>query len=322
MAVFTNLTEVEIKDILSNYNIGSLVAFEGIAEGVENTNFKIQTNQNSYILTIYEKRVNPNDLPFFIDLQKSLSDMGFACPKPIADKNNNFIGEIVEKKYTIVSFLFGKWKKELTITDVTKAGEMLAKLHNITSHLTQEKFSRGNAMSIEFWRNTYNPVKSSAEEKFPQLKDLVENAFQIIDSSWSQNLPKAVIHADYFPDNVLFDNDEISGVIDFYMSCQDFLAYDLAIALNAWCFEPDFSFNLSKSKALLVAYNKVRKLTNEEIKNFRILCVGGSLRFLSSRAYDYFNRPPNAIVNVKDPAEYIAKLEFHLRVKSVEEYGF
>jgi homoserine kinase type II len=321
MAVFTNLTELDINQILSGYEISSLISFEGIAEGVENTNYKIQTNQNSYILTIYEKRVDPNDLPFFIDLQKSLRDMGFACPKPIANKNNNFIGEIAGKKYTIVSFLSGKWKKELTVEDVSKAGEMLAKFHNITSNLPKEKFNRPNSMSIEFWRNTYNAVKIQAEEKFPKLKEAISDAYEIIDLSWPQNLPKAVIHADYFPDNVLFDNGEVSGVIDFYMSCQDFLAYDLAIALNSWCFEPDFSFNLTKSKALLAAYNKVRKLTKDEIKNFRILCIGGSLRFLSSRAYDYFNRQQNAIVNVKDPAEYIAKLRFHLNVKSYNEYG-
>ena len=318
MAVFTKLSEDDFKSILGNYDIGEYVNAEGIAEGVENTNYKLVTDKNSYILTVYEKRVRAEDLPFFMSLQKKLCDVSFPCPMPIANKNGKIINQISKKNYTIVTFLKGQWPREINLNHIKDGAAALAKFHNVTKNIND--LGRENSLGKKFWIETYSKIKTQAEEKFNGLKEAAEKGFSEINKI-PDNLPKGIIHADFFPDNVLFENEKVSGVIDFYMACNDNYAYDLAIMINSWCFEKDHSFNKNKMKALIETYNSIRKIENHELESLNLLCIAGSIRFLCSRLHDYFIRDENAIVNVKDPAEYLEKLKFHLTIKSYKDYG-
>jgi homoserine kinase type II len=320
VAVFTKLSENDFRSILTGYSIGDFVSAEGIAEGVENTNYKVTTSSNTYILTVYEKRVKSEDLPFFIGLQKKLNETGFPCPKPLSNNKNELIGKFGDKNYTIVSFVNGAWPKAIGADEITEAARALANFHNITKAISASEFSRDNSLGKKFWIETYAKIKDKAEDKYTGLKELSEKAFAKIEKI-PENLPKSIIHADYFPDNVLFDGGKVSGVIDFYMACNDAMVYDLAIMINSWCFEKDGSFNVSKSSKLIHTYNSVRPLTQEEIASLPLLCVAGCVRFMCSRLHDYFIRDENAVVNIHDPAEYIEKLRFNLQVKSYKEYG-
>ncbi len=319
MAVFTKLEKEDFEQVLSLYDIGQLSSFEGINEGIENTNYILRTTQDNYIFTVYEKRVSASDLPFFMSLMENLNESNFPCPLPVHQKTGAIIGKIFSKNYTIVSMLKGKWPRTIGNNEVFKAGEALGKLHSSSSKFSY--LTRKNSMGKDFWIETYSKVKDKAENHFDGLRENIKEAFEAI-NNWPDNLPSGIIHGDYFPDNVLFDNDNVSGVIDFYMSCNDFYAYDLAIALNSWCFERDFSFNITKAGLMLKGYNSQRNLSENELENLNILSVGACLRFLSTRLYDYFNQVEGANVNVKNPKEYLEKLKFHLQVKGHKEYGF
>jgi homoserine kinase type II len=255
-----------------------------------------------------------------MDLQKRLNDMGFLCPKPIASKNGNLINSHSRKNYTIVSFLNGKWSLDVGLSEIEQGAKALAEFHNLTEKINKEGLSRDNSLGKKFWIDTYAKIRTQAEEKFTGLKEAANQGFSEMEKI-PDNLPKAIIHADFFPDNVLFENKNVSGVIDFYMACTDNTAYDLAIMLNSWCFEKDFSFNKKKAEKLLNTYNSIRKLQQNELESFRLLGIAGSIRFMCSRLHDYFIRDESAIVNVKDPVEYIEKLKFHLSVRSYKEYG-
>lgn len=318
MAVFTQISDEEFSSILTQYDIGRFVTAEGISEGVENTNYRIFTDKDKFIFTVYEDRVDISDLPFFIQLQKKLFDSGFRCPNPIANSNGDIINSYKEKYFTIVSHIKGKWERSLSNNVVLKAGEALADMHVKTSSF--KGLSRENSMGRDFWFETYDKVKEKSEDAFPELVQIVEKTRKILMDKWPKGLETGIIHADYFPDNVMFYDKEVSGVIDFYMSCNDVFIYDLAIALNAWCFEKDCSFNITKAKIFLSSYNKKRQLSNDELNNLPIICLGASMRFLSTRLYDYF-KESDGLVSKKDPKEYIEKLKFHLQVDSFSEYG-
>jgi len=320
MAVFTKVSDSEFASLLKNYNIGEFKLSKGISEGVENTNYIIETTKNKFIFTIYEDRVDVKDLPFFLGLQKHLNASGFLCPKPVANKAGDIINHFKGKCFSIVSFIQGKWPKTITNNEVKKASDALAKLHNASTLLPSD-LSRGNSMNKDFWLKTYESVKEKACLEYKELELIVDHAKEIINKSWPSHLPKGIIHADYFPDNVMFNNDKVSGVIDFYMACEDIFAYDLAIALNAWCFEKDDAFNVTKAKIFLNNYNNERNLSNEELEMLPTLCIGASLRFLSTRLYDKFKDSEGATVTAKDPKEYIEKLKFHLQVSSFSDYG-
>ncbi len=319
MAVFTKLSDSDFKAILSHYNIGDYKNSEGIAEGVENTNYKLETTKGNFILTVYEKRVKADDLPFFMNLQKKLNEIGFPCPMPIDNDEGKLISKIKDKNFTIVTFLKGKSPKTIGNDEVSEAGHILGFFHKLSSGFGRDIY-RPNTMAKSFWIETYSKVKEKAESHFTDLKSATEKAFNLV-NKWPDELPKGVIHADFFPDNVLYNQGKISGVIDFYMACNDLLSYDLAIALNSWCFEKDHAFNITKARLMLKAYNKTRKLSEEELENLPVLCIGASLRFLSTRLFDYFNQNQDALVKVKDPREYLEKLKFHLQVRSHTEYG-
>ena len=322
MAVYTKLSEKELKDFFAKYSLGKVLNYNGIKEGIENTNYFIQTEKGKYILTLYEKRVEEKDLPFFISLMKNLFDKGFPSPEPIININGNYISEISGKKAAVVSFLEGSSKKKLNPNDCKEIGTFTAKLHTITKNLTGK---RENKLSINSWRKIYNKVKKDCSKIHPNLIPVIEKNLGEIEENWPKDISAGIIHADLFPDNIFFKSNKLSGIIDYYFSCYDFYAFEIAICLNALCFEginENLSFNVTKAKKFIDGYSDVRKLTDSEKKNFKILCQGAALRFLLTRVFDYLNLTQGALVKIKDPVEYLKRLEFHNNVKNYQDYFF
>ena len=322
MAVYTKFSEKKIKEILLNYSIGNLNSFQEIQEGIENTNYFLLVNNKKYILTIYEKRVKEEDLPFFAKLMGGLNSSGFKCPVPILNKDNNPITEFNNKKLMIVSFIEGKAKKTLSPNDCKIIGLEAAKMHEITKNF---KISRKNDLSVNSWRNLFESVKEQCTKIHKDLPKLIESNLIDVEKHWPKNLPYGIIHADLFNDNIFFKNDRFSGVIDFYFSCNDFYAFEIAICFNALCFDgnqSNLSFNVTKAKNFIDGYNEIRKITNEEKKSIKVLSQGSALRFLLTRVFDALNTVEGAIVKVKDPIEYLKRLEFHKNSKDFEDYFF
>ena len=322
MAVYTKLSENELKKFFSNYNLGKLLNYKGIKEGIENTNYFIKTEKGKFILTLYEKRVEEKDLPFFISLMRNLFDKNFPSPEPIVNKNGNYISEILEKKAAVVSFLDGYAKKILNPSNCCEVGINTAKLHLITKDLTGK---RENKLSVNSWRKIYNKVKKDCSKIHASLPKIVEKNLDVIEKNWPKNIPSGIIHADLFPDNIFFEGNKLSGIIDYYFSCYDFYAFEIAICLNALCFEgknENLSFNVTKAKKFIDGYSSIRKLTEEEKKSLKVLCQGAAIRFLLTRVFDYLNLTEGAIVKIKDPVEYLKRLEFHDNVKNYQDYFF
>ena len=318
MAVYTEVTDEELDAFVALYDVGDVLSCKGIAEGVENSNYLLRTKKGTFILTLYEKRVNPNDLPFFLSLMDHLSSHGISCPVPIKQRSNETLGNLADRPATIVSFLEGMWMRRPKTTHCSELGKSLAKLH-----LEAKTFSleRTNALSVDSWRNIFEKSHQRADEVQAGLCDLIYTELEVLEQHWPKNLPKGIIHADLFPDNVFFLNEKVTGFIDFYFACNDFWAYDLAICLNAWCFEPDLSFNVTKARALLTGYRKVRPLTKEEFNSLPLLARGSALRFLLTRLHDWLRVPKGALVTPKDPLEYLGKLRVHQTAKSATDYG-
>ena len=320
MAVYTKLDKEKISSILSNYNLGNLKKFEGIKEGIENTNYSIETDKGKYILTIYEKRVNKHDLPFFSELMLGLSNKGFICPKPISNKNKEYISSFENKKFMIASYLEGKSKNNLSPAECKIVGREAGRLHELTKNFT---FKRRNNLSVESWRKIFDQVKDKCSKIHPDLPKLIEGNLIDIEKDWPNNLPRGIIHADLFSDNIFFKKNKFSGFIDFYFSCNDFYAFEIAICFNALCFEgikKNLSFNVTKAKNFIEGYNEIRKISEEEKKSIKVLSQGAALRFLLTRVFDYINIVDNAVVKIKDPIEYLKRLEFHKNAKSFEDY--
>ena len=322
MAVYTNLSENNLKDFFSKYNLGKLVNYKGIQEGIENTNYLIQTDKGKFILTVYEKRVREKDLPFFMGLMKNLFDENFPCPKPIINKNGSYITEVAKKKAAVISFLDGFSKKELTPDNCHTVGVQTAKLHMITRNL---KVKRENRLSVNSWRKFYKNVQNDCFKIYPNLAKIIKINLEEIEKNWPKNIPSGIIHADLFPDNIFFKGNKLTGIIDFYFSCYDFYAFEIAICLNALCFEgqkENLSFNVTKAKKFVDGYSSVRKLLEEEKKSLKILCQGAAIRFLLTRVFDYLNLIEGAMVKTKDPIEYLKRLEFHNSVTNYHDYFF
>ena len=320
MAIYTKLNKEQVNNILLNYKLGNLKKFEGIKEGIENTNYFIETEKGKYILTIYEKRVNKSDLPFFSKLMLETSKKNFICPKPISNKDNNYISDLNDKKFMIVSFLDGKSKNNLSPSECKTVGVEIAKFHEITKNFN---FKRENDLSIKSWRRIFTQVKDKCNKIHPDLPKLIEANLINIEKEWPKNLPSGIIHADLFNDNIFFKNNKFSGFIDFYFSCNDFYAFEIAICFNALCFDglkQNLSFNVTKAKKLMEGYNEIRKISKDEKKSIKVLSQGAALRFLLTRVFDYLNTVDNAIVKIKDPEEYLKRLEFHKSAKSFEDY--
>jgi len=320
MAIYTKLDKEKISSILLNYSLGNIKKFEGIKEGIENTNYLIETDKGKYILTVYEKRVNKDDLPFFSELMAELSKKKFICPKPIQNKNNKYISDFENKKFMIVSYLEGKSKKNLSPSECKIVGREAARLHGLTKNF---HFKRKNDLSVKSWRKIFDQVKDKCNKIHSDLPELIEGNLNDIEKDWPNDLPGGIIHADLFSDNILFKKNKISGFIDFYFSCNDFYAFEIAICLNALCFEgikENLSFNVTKAKKFFEGYNEVRKVSDEEKKYIKVLSQGAALRFLLTRVFDYINTVDDAIVKIKDPIEYLKRLEFHKNAKNFEDY--
>ena len=324
MAVYTDVTDEDLVAFLGDYDIGEVVSLKGIAEGVENTNYLLQTvtdpdaTPQSYILTLYEKRVERDDLPYFLGLMDHLAESGFSCPTPIHGRDGSALRELAGRPAAIVSFLSGIWPKKSTPTHCTALGAALAQMHEAGQSFDGH---RANNMSVAGWQTLVAQTRDQADEVVPGLGDVLDAELAEIASNWPGNLPAGVIHADLFPDNVFFLGDRLSGFIDFYFACNDALAYDLAICINAWCFEPDNSLNVTKARALLRGYASVRPLTRPEFDALPQLARGSALRFLLTRLYDWVNHDTTAFVQPKDPKQFLGRLRFHQQVDGPGAYG-
>ncbi len=318
MAVYTDVAAEDLTGFLAGYDIGELLAYKGIAEGVENSNFLVHTSRGNFILTLYEKRVAEADLPFFLGLMEHLASRGLTCPQPVKNRHGKMLGKVAGRPAAIITFLDGMWIRRPSATHCAALGTALAKLHLAG---TDFKLKRANALSVEGWRRLYESCHERADEVQCDLEPFLAAELAQLERVWPRGLPEGVIHADLFPDNVFFLGERLSGLIDFYFACTDALAYDVAICLNAWCFEPDHSYNVTKGRSLLQAYSAVRPLSAEERSLLPLLARGAALRFLLTRMVDWFNVPPGALVKRKDPMEYVRKLRFHQAVASVRDYG-
>ena len=318
MAVYTDITEDDLKAFLEQYEVGELTSYKGIAEGVENSNFLLHTTREPLILTLYEKRVDKKDLPFFLGLMQHLAGRGLSCPLPLPRCDGELLGELSGRPAAVISFLEGMWLRKPEARHCRAVGKALAEMH-----MAGEGFElkRENALSLAGWRTLWEKSLDRADEVEPGLQDEISAELAHLEMHWPKELPAGVIHADLFQDNVFFLGDELSGLIDFYFACNDFYAYDVAICLNAWCFEKDGSYNLTKGMALLEGYGEVRPLSAAEIDALPILARGSALRFFLTRLYDWLTTPAGALVVKKDPLEYLKKIRFHRTISSALEYG-
>lgn len=318
MAVYTEVTDEELGAFLAEYEIGALVAFRGIAEGVENSNFSLRTTQSDFILTLYERRVDPADLPWFIGLMRHLAARGITCPLPVAGRDGEALRMLCGRHAAITTFLPGVWPRRVQVAHCRPLGEALGGLH-----LAGADFGpiRRNALGPDSWEPLLERCRARADEVQAGLAAELDAALLRILQAWPAQLPRGHIHADLFPDNVFFLEGRLSGLIDFYFACTELFCYDIAVCLNAWCFEPDFSFNVTKARALLAGYDSARRLSVAERDALPVLAQGAAMRFLLTRLYDWLNTPPGAFVTRKDPLDYLRRLRFHLATKDYHAYG-
>jgi len=318
MAVYTDVTAEELADFLSGYGIGELLSYKGIAEGVENSNYLLHTSTGYFFLTLYEKRVAAGDLPFFLGLMAHLASHGIRCPQPVANRNGEALGRLAGRPAAIIDFLEGVWPRKPNAAHCAAVGQALAKMHLAGADFAM---TRANALSVKGWRPLFEQAAARADDVQHGLRALLADELDHLEKHWPASLPQGVIHADLFPDNALFLGDKLSGLIDFYFACNDTLAYDVAICLNAWCFESDHAFNVTKARAFLNAYTRERKLSEAEERALPLLARGAAMRFLLTRLVDWLNVPPGALVKPKDPLEYVRKLRFHQSVAGIGDYG-
>jgi homoserine kinase type II len=319
MAVYTEVSDEELAAFLAGYDLGPLMSCKGIAEGVENTNYLLHMESGHYILTLYEKRVVEGDLPFFLGLMEHLSDRGVTCPLPVHNAKGEALGRLGGRPAALVTFLQGVSVRRPEARHCGMVGEALAKLHSAGADFG---ISRPNALSLVGWSKLFRDAEARADAVAPGLAVALASELAILQKDWPTGLPGGVIHADLFPDNVFFLGGKLSGLIDFYFACNDFFAYDLAICLNAWCFEPDASFNVTKGMALIDGYSRARPLSQAEVDALPILARGSALRFLLTRLVDWLDTPDGALVKKKDPMEYLKKLRFHQQAVSARDYGY
>jgi homoserine kinase type II len=318
MAVYTDVSAEDLGKFLAGYDLGELLSYKGIAEGVENSNFLVHTDTGHYILTLYEKRVAAGDVPFFLALMEHLHARGITCPQPVKSRASQALGTLCERPAAIVTFLDGMWMRRPDAQHCAAVGEALARMHLAGLDFRGE---RANTLSVAGWRPLFEQVKDHADSVQRDLRSTIEQELQKLEQAWPTNLPQGVIHADLFPDNVFFLGEKLSGLIDFYFACTDTLAYDVAICLNAWCFEPDHSYNVTKGRNLLGSYIKTRRLSAAELDALPLLARGAAMRFLLTRLVDWLNVPAGALVQPKNPTEYFRKLRFHQKAASVRDYG-
>ena len=320
MAIFTKISKRDVKSIERKFNLGKIISFKGIKKGIENTNYLLRIKNKKFILTIFEKRVQKKDLPFFMNLMDKLNNHKINCPKPQKNKKENFLISIKKKPASIVSFVEGKDKLNLKIKDCYEIGKNIAKLHGASKKI---KLYRKNSISLGYWSKILKKIGNRYKSIDVNLNDLMKKTLLETKRKWPKNLPAGIIHGDLFIDNIFFKNNKFFGYIDFYFACNDFLMYEIAICINALCFDKKrrkFIFNKKKSKNLLRGYSRIRKFSKNEKKSLNLLCKGAALRYLLTRTYDYLNTPKSAIIKKKDPKEYIQKLEIHNKFNSFKNY--
>jgi homoserine kinase type II len=318
MAVYTEVSDEALRAFLAEYDIGELVAYRGIAEGVENSNYSLRTTGGDFILTLYERRVNPADLPWFLGLMAHLADHGVVCPQPVEGRDGDALRPLCGKLAAITTFLPGVWPRRIDVGHCAPLGAALASLHLAGANYAPE---RPNSLAPIAFQPILDACLPRADELERGLGAALQGSLDEILKDWPTDLPRGQIHADLFPDNVFFLNGRISGLIDFYFACTDYLAYDLVVCLNAWCFEQDGSFNVTKARAMLGAYRALRPLTQGELAALPVLARGAAMRFLLTRLYDWLNTPAGAMVTPKNPLEYWKKLRFHQAAETVAAYG-
>jgi homoserine kinase type II len=318
MAVYTEVSDTELSRFIAGYDLGELQSYKGIAEGVENTNYLVQTAKGPFILTLYEKRVAPTDLPFFLGLMEHLAAKGVSCPTPLHDAENRNLSELAGRAAAIVTFLQGVSVSRPSVAHCDAVGRALAELH-----LAGRDFplQRTNALGPAGWKPLFDRFANQADEIAPGLQQTIAAELASLRAAWPAGLPEGVIHADLFPDNVFFLGGKFSGLIDFYFACNDALAYDIAICLNAWCFEPNHTFNIAKGRALLTGYSAVRPLSAEERDAMPLLARGAAMRFLLTRAHDWIHHDKSALVSPHDPIDFLRRLHFHQTIRSIADYG-
>jgi homoserine kinase type II len=318
MAVYTDVSAEDLSQFLAGYELGELLSYKGIAEGVENSNFLVHTRSGHFILTLYEKRVAASDVPFFLALMEHLAARGINCPQPVKNRNGEALGQLCGRPAAIVTFLDGMWMRRPDAGHCAGVGEALAHMHRAGADFPNR---RRNTLSVEGWRPLFEQAADRADGVQHGLRVAIDRELVQLERTWPRNLPQGVIHADLFPDNVFFLGDRLSGLIDFYFACTDTLAYDVAICLNAWCFEPDHSYNVTKGRNLLTSYMAVRPLSDAEFEALPLLARGAAMRFLLTRLVDWLNVPQGALVRPKNPLEYFRKLRFHQKAESMRDYG-
>ncbi len=320
MAVYTRVNSKDINYIEKNYNIGKIKSFTGIKKGIENTNYLLKTENKKFILTLFEKRVQEKDLPFFMNLMEKLNKNKINCPEPQRNKKGGFLIKIKSKTASIVSFVEGKDKLKLNPKNCYEIGKNIAKLHIASKKI---KLYRKNSLSLKDWLKLLNKIGNKSKIISLNLNGLMKDSFLKIKNKWPKNLPYGIIHADLFIDNIFFKKNKFHGYIDFYFACNDFLMYEIAICINALCFDKKnnkFIFNKKKSTNLIKGYSKIRRITDKEKKTLNILCRGAALRYLLTRTYDYLNTPKSAVIKIKNPREYIQKLKVHNKFNNFKNY--
>jgi len=321
MAVYTKISKKDISYINSKFDMEELISFQGIKQGIENTNYLLKSKKNKFILTIFEKRVSNKELPFFMQLMQILNHYKINCPKPIKNNEGSYLINLKNKKACIVTFLEGKDKKNLNIKNCFEIGKIIARMHSITKNI---KLYRKNSMGI----SNLNPLLKLImlkSKKFNYLEKFLKNNLNNIKKKWPKNLPKGVIHGDLFIDNIFFKNNKLSGVLDFYFAANDYLMYEIAICINALCFDKKgkkFFINKNKVKNLIKGYESIKKISQKEKNSLNVLCKGAAIRYLLTRLYDYSNTPKTALIKIKDPNEYYQKLIIHNNLKIYKDYLF
>ena len=319
MAVYTKINSKDISYINNEFKIEKIISFKGIKQGIENTNYLLKSKNKKFILTIFEKRVSKKEIPFFMKLMDQLNTYKINCPKPIKDKNGNYLINIKNKTACIVSFLNGKDKKSLSPKNCYEIGKTIAKMHLCAIKI---KLYRKNSMSIKNLNHLLNSIRFKSK-KFNNLEKFLKNNFKEIKKKWPKKLPKGIIHGDLFIDNIFFRNNKLSGIIDFYFAANDYFMYEIAICINALCFDKinsKFKINKQKIRNLIKGYENIKKISSNEKKSLNILCRGAAMRYFLTRLYDYTNTPKTALIKIKDPREYYQKLIIHNNFRTYKDY--
>ncbi|TNE61846.1 MAG: homoserine kinase [Alphaproteobacteria bacterium] len=317
MAVYTHVDDTTLNAFLDRYDVGTAISFKGIAEGVENSNYLLETTGGRFILTLYEKRANPADLPYFLNLMDVLAEGGMPAPLPIHDRKGEALQELAGRPACLISFLSGVSVDHPSADQCASLGAVLADMHRIGEAFGER---RANDLSLEGWKKLAAATEARADEVEAGLAAVIRDEIAFLEARWPKGLPTGTIHADLFPDNILFTGNRITGVIDFYFACTDMLAYDIAVCINSWCFDSSHTFVPAKAKRLTEMYDAAKSLSAAEIEALPILCRGAALRFLLTRLYDWLNPVPGAVVRAKDPREYLKKLAFHRSVRDAADY--